>query len=215
MDLITRLLESPLGKDIQRKAEEERIAERRKCREEIDAAEERYGALRKQLDPKIEAAQRAIGEFRKKFEGAREELNRWASEKRIAYINRDNLVSTQQGLLRESAHSAIQTAIDTCREKLKGLKGDSGEHRKKDLWGIFRVSSWSNSNAMNARKAAIREAIGRLEAMQLEVIEGEPTEVKKLMASIPRDPLQVDHDEWTYNPEEWRLKGYPSRSPRV
>ncbi len=206
---------SDAGRVLIAQHEKERQAKRRAMVEGIAKAEREYDALREGLDPRIETAQKAIKEFRKKFEAAREEANRLASEKRIGYINRDNLVSTQQGLLRESAHSAIQVAIDMCREKLKGLKGDSGENRKKDLWGIFRVSSWSNAAALNVRRTVIREVIGRLEAMQLEVTEDEPAEVKKLMASIPRDPLQVDHDEWTYNPEEWRLKRYPSRSARV
>ena len=214
--LLREFKDSPAGKALVAQHETGRQAKRRAAVEAIAKAEREYDAERGALDPRIETAQKTIQEFRKKFEGAREELNRLGSEKRIGYINRDNLVSTQQGLLKESAHPAIQSAIDECWKKLNELKGESGERKNKpNIWGAVTQVFWSNARSVGARKTVIRKVLEKLQGMELKAIEDEPAEVKKLMDSIPRDPLESDYDEVSYEPEARRLTNYPTRSTRV
>ena len=139
-----------------------------------------------------------------------------ASEKRIAYINRDNLVSTQQGLLRESAHPAVQSAIDECWKKLNELKVESGESKSKvNLWGVVTQAFWSNAHSVGARKTAVRKVLEKLQGMELQATEGEGAEVVRLMNSLPTGPLESIYDEERYEPAARRLTRYPSRSARA
>jgi len=207
---------SPAGKALVVQHETGRQAKRRAAVEAIAKAEREYDAERGILDPRIKEAEMMIKGLEEKLVTARRELNRLGSEKMIGYITRDNLVSTQQGLLKESAHPAIQSAIDECWKKLNELKGESGESKSKpNIWGAVTQTFWSNARSVGARKTVIRKVLEKLQGMELKAIEDEPAEVKKLMDSIPRDPLESDYDEVSYEPEARRLTKYPARSTRV
>jgi len=130
--LLQEFKDSPEGRALIAKAEGVRLDKRRAAVAAISVAEREYDAERGILDPRIKEAEMMIKGLEEKLAMARQELNRLSNEKRIGYVNRDNLVSTQQDLLRESSDLAIQSAIDECWKKLNELKGESGEHRKKD-----------------------------------------------------------------------------------
>ena len=207
---------SDAGKVLIAQHESERQAKRRVAVEAIAIAEREYDAERGALDPRIETAQRESKELEKKLDDVKKELSRLWSQKRAAYIARDTAVSTEQDLLRESAHPAIQIAVDECWKKLNELKGESGESKSKvNLWGAVTQTFWSNARSVGARKTAIRKAIDRLEKMKPEVNEKESEEVKRLLDSIPKGALESDYDQSSYEPEAMRLKRYPSRSARV
>ena len=65
--------------------------------------------------------------------------------------------------------------------------------------------------AVGARKVAIRKVLETLQGMELNAIEDEAAQVAKVMSSIPKDPLESDYDEVSYEPEARRLTKYPAR----
>ncbi len=209
MDLITRLLESPYAKKIEQEAEAERLAGRRECRIQIETAERKYDAVRGKLDPEIETAKSAVGEFTKMLEAARQELTRLSFQKRFAYTDRDREVKIQEDRLKKTCHPCLEPSMNKCRQKIEKVRRGfvSGERKDKgNIWGIVSHEAWSNGRAINDRIEIIKKAIERLEGMKLGVIENEPMEVRRVLDSIPKDPLGTDHDEWDFNPEAWRLE---------
>lgn len=206
--LLQEFKDSPAGKALIAQHESERLTKRQAAVEAIRVVQQEYDALTKQLDPKIEAAQRAIGEFRRKFDGALEEANRLAGERRIGAIDRDRLIKIQEDQLLETVHPGVTAAINKCWEKLSELRRKSvaGESRgKANLWGIVSRAVWSNSNAMNANLEVIRRLIERLENMRLEANEDEVAQVARLMNEIPKGELATEYSEWDHDPEQVRL----------
>ena len=215
-NLIDRLLQSPLGKDIERKAEEERIAERRKCREEIDVAERKHGAAMERLAAEIDEAEKEHGKLQKKFTASSLALNKLGAERRIAAIDFDRVIAVQTDRLKESVHPNVPAAIDACWKKLNELKGESGERKSKpNIWGVVTHAFWSNARSVDGRKTTVRKVLEKLQGMELQATEGEGAEVVRLMNSLPTGPLESIYDEERYEPAARRLTRYPSRSARA
>ena len=214
--LLQEFKDSPEGRALIAKAEGVRLDKRRAAVAAISVAEREYDAERGILDPRIKEAEMMIKGLEEKLTTVRQELNRLSNEKRIAYINRDNLVSTQQDLLRQTVHPSVTAAILECQTRLEKARRsfESGETKSKDIWGIFHFNSASNSRAVNTRLEVIRGVIGELEMMLISVTEDEENAVVKLMQSITTGYLETDTDEWSYNPEQHRLRRYAPRLAR-
>ena len=206
--LLQEFKDSPAGRALIAKAEGERLDKRRSAVETIRVVQQEYDAAMERLASEIEEAEREHGKLQKKFTASILEMNRLGAERRIAAIDFDRVIAVQTDRLKETTHPCIEAAIGECWRKLSdpGLKFEGGEHREKNIWGIFHHTAWTNASPVNERKSVIKKTIELLESMRFNVSADEIEDVARLMRLIPRGPLATDSSQWDVDPEAMRLE---------